>query len=126
MTVNAPVAKQRLADRLLLILATALLAAGIAGFYLLHDQPQVVRVLTVLAAVAVAVVLAVRSAPGARLWEFMGESRTELRRVVWPTRRETLQMTGVVFLAAVMVGLMLWFFDWVISLAIGAFMGLGG
>jgi preprotein translocase subunit SecE len=126
MTVNAPVARQGFADRLLLILAAAVLGAGIAGFYLLHDQPQVVRVLAVLAAVAAATLLAVRSGPGARLWGFLGESRTELRRVVWPTRRETLQMTGVVFVAAVIVGLMLWFFDWVISLGIGAFMGLGG
>jgi preprotein translocase subunit SecE len=126
MAVNAPVAKQGLADRLKLILAVALLAAGVAGFYALAGQPQVLRVLTVLAGVGLALLVGMRSGPGGRLWGFLKDSRTEVRRVVWPTRRETLQTTGIVFLAAVVVGLMLWLFDWVISLAIRGFMGMGG
>ncbi len=126
MAVNAPVAKQGFADRLKLILAVALLVAGVAGFYALAGQPQVLRVLTVLAGVGLALLIGMRSGPGGRLWGFLKDSRTEVRRVVWPTRRETLQTTGVVFLAAVVVGLMLWLFDWVISLAIRGFMGLGG
>jgi len=126
MAVNAPVAKQGFADRLKLILAVALLAAGVTGFYALAGQPQVLRVLTVLASVGLALLVGMRSGPGGRLWGFLKDSRTEVRRVVWPTRRETLQTTGVVFLAAVVVGLMLWLFDWVISLAIRGFMGLGG
>ncbi len=126
MAVNAPVAKQGLADRLKLILAVALLVAGVAGFYALAGQPQVLRVLTVLAGVGLALLVGMRSGPGGRLWGFLKDSRTEVRRVVWPTRRETLQTTGVVFLAAVVVGLMLWLFDWVISLAIRGFMGMGG
>ncbi|WP_448508467.1 preprotein translocase subunit SecE [Immundisolibacter sp.] len=126
MAVNAPVAKQGFADRLKLILAVALLVAGVAGFYALAGQPQVLRVLTVLAGVGLALLVGMRSGPGGRLWGFLKDSRTEVRRVVWPTRRETLQTTGVVFLAAVVVGLMLWLFDWVISLAIRGFMGLGG
>lgn len=126
MAVNAPVAKQGFADRLKLGLAVALLAAGIGGFYVLSDQAQVLRVAAVLAGVGLALLIGARSAPGARLWGFLKDSRAELRRVVWPTRRETLQTTGVVFLAAVVVGLMLWFFDWLINLAIGGFMGLGG
>jgi preprotein translocase subunit SecE len=126
MAVNAPVAKQGFADRLKLILAVMVLAAGVAGFYVLADQPQVVRVLVVLVSVGLALLVGSRSTPGGRLWNFLKDSRTEVRRVIWPTRRETLQTTGVVFLAAVVVGLMLWLFDWVISLAIGGFMGLGG
>ncbi len=126
MAVNAPVAKQGFADRLKLILAVALLVAGVAGFYALAGQPQVLRVLTVMAGVGLALLIGMRSGPGGRLWGFLKDSRTEVRRVVWPTRRETLQTTGVVFLAAVVVGLMLWLFDWVISLAIRGFMGLGG
>jgi preprotein translocase subunit SecE len=126
MAVNAPVAKQGFADRLKLILAVALLVAGVAGFYALAGQPQVLRVSAVLAGVGLALLAGMRSGPGGRLWGFLKDSRTEVRRVVWPTRRETLQTTGVVFLAAVVVGLMLWLFDWVISLAIRGFMGLGG
>ncbi len=126
MAVNAPVAKQGFADRLKLILAVMVLAAGVAGFYVLADQPQVVRVLVVLVSVGLALLVGSRSGPGGRLWNFLKDSRTEVRRVIWPTRRETLQTTGVVFVAAVVVGLMLWLFDWVISLAIGGFMGLGG
>ena len=126
MAINAPVAKQGLADRLKLSLAVVLLAAGIAGFYVLAGKPQVVRVLVVLAGIALALLIGSRTGPGGRLWSFLKDSRAELRRVVWPTRRETLQTTGVVFVAAVVVGLMLWLFDWLISLAIGGFMGLGG
>jgi preprotein translocase subunit SecE len=109
-----------------LALAGAMLVAGIAGFYVLSDQAQVVRVVAVLAGVVLALLIGARSGPGMRLWGFLKDSRAELRRVVWPTRRETLQTTGVVFAAAVVVGLMLWFFDWLINLAIGGFMGLGG
>jgi len=126
MAVNTPVAKQGFADRLKLGLAVALLAAGVGGFYVLSDQAPVLRVLAVLAGVGLALLIGARSGPGARLWGFLKDSRAELRRVVWPTRRETLQTTGVVFLAAVVVGLMLWLFDWLINLAIGGFMGLGG
>jgi preprotein translocase subunit SecE len=126
MAVNAPVAKQGFADRLKLALAAAMLVAGIAGFYVLSGQAQVLRVVAVLAGVLLALLIGARSGPGMQLWGFLKDSRAELRRVVWPTRRETLQTTGVVFAAAVVVGLMLWFFDWLINLAIGGFMGLGG
>jgi preprotein translocase subunit SecE len=126
MAINAPVAKQGFADRLKLGVAVVVLVAGIAGFYVLAGQPQVLRVLVVLAGVVLALLIGSRSGPGGRLWGFLKDSRAELRRVVWPTRRETLQTTGVVFVAAVVVGLMLWLFDWLISLAIGGFMGLGG
>lgn len=126
MAVNAPVAKQGLADRLKLVLAAAMLAAGVVGFYVLAAEPQVLRVLTVLVGVGLALIIALRSGPGGRLWGFLKDSRTEVRRVIWPTRRETLQTTGVVFVAAVVVGIMLWLFDWVISLAIRGFMGMGG
>jgi preprotein translocase subunit SecE len=126
MAVNAPMAKQGFADRLKLALAAAVLVGGVVGFYVLADQPQVVRVLVVLASVGLALLIGSRSGPGGRLWGFLKDSRTEVRRVIWPTRRETLQTTGIVFVAAVVVGLMLWFFDWVISLAIRGFMGMGG
>ena len=126
MAVNAPVARQDFADRLKLVLAAGLLGAGIAGFYLLADQAQVLRVVAVLAGVALALLAAAGSGPGGRLWGFLKESRTELRRVVWPIRRETAQTTAVVFAAAAVVGVLLWLFDWVISFAIGALMGWGG
>ena len=126
MAVNVSVAKQGFADRLKLTLTVAVLAGGVAGFYVLADQPQVVRVLLVLASVGLALLIGFNSAPGGRLWGFLKDSRTEVRRVIWPTRRETLQTTGIVFVAAVVVGIMLWLFDWVISLAIRGFMGMGG
>jgi preprotein translocase subunit SecE len=126
MAVNAPMAKQGFADRLKLALAAAVLVGGVVGFYVLADQPQVVRVLVVLASVGLALLIGSRSGPGGRLWGFLKDSRTEVRRVIWPTRRETLQTTGIVFVAAVVVGLMLWFFDWLFSLAIRGFMGMGG
>lgn len=70
MAVNAPMAKQGFADRLKLTLAVAVLVAGVVGFYVLADQPQVVRVLVVLASVGLALLVGLRSGPGGRLWGF--------------------------------------------------------
>lgn len=100
-----------MADKIKLLLALALVAAGIAGFYALAEQALVVRVLCVFGGVIAGVAAAWTSAPGRRFIEFARESINEARKVVWPTRKETIQSTGMVFAFVVVVAIFLWLTD---------------
>jgi preprotein translocase subunit SecE len=100
-----------MADKLKFALALALLAAGVAGFYLLAGQPTIVRVLVVLAGVAAAAGMAWVTEPGRQFFAFAKEAVIESRKVVWPTRKETLQTTGMVFAFVVVMAAFLWTTD---------------
>jgi preprotein translocase subunit SecE len=100
-----------MADKIKLLLALALVAAGIAGFYAFSEQALVVRVLCVFGGVIAAVAVAWTSAPGRRFVGFARESINEARKVVWPTRKETVQSTGMVFAFVVVVAIFLWLTD---------------
>lgn len=100
-----------MADNIKLLAAGLLIAAGIAGFYLFSDMPTVVRVLSVLAGAGAAAGVAWFTQPGRAFYGFSQEAVTEARKVVWPTRKETIQMTGVVILFVVVMALFLWIVD---------------
>lgn len=112
-----------MADNFKLLAAALLVAAGIAGFYLLSEMPTVVRVLAVLGGVAAAAAVAWFTAPGRQFYAFSQESITEARKVVWPTRKETMQMTGVVAVFVIVMALFLWAVDgtllWLVKLIMG-------
>ena len=109
-----------MADKLKLLAAGLLIAAGIAGYYLLLDQPAVYRVLSVLLSLAAAAGVALQTEMGRQLYVFSQESVVEARKVVWPTRKETMQMTGVVVAFVVIMALFLWLVDgsltWLVKL----------
>ena len=98
-------------DTVKMAVAVALLLAGIAGFYLLGDQPLVLRVLSVLGGVIAAIAVGWFSAPGRRFAEFARDTVTETRKVVWPSRKETTQTTGIVFVFVVILAAFLWLTD---------------
>ena len=98
-------------DTVKLVAATAVLAAGIAGFYVLAAQPIWARWLIVLAAFAGAVFVALQSYQGKIFRQFVQTARIELRKVVWPNRQETLQVTLLVFVMLVVLGLFFWGLD---------------
>ena len=100
-----------MADKLKFALALALLVAGVVGFYLLSEQALVLRVLSVLAGVAAGVAVAWFSEPGRRFVGFAREAITETKKVVWPSRKETVQTTGLVFAFVVVMALFLWLTD---------------
>jgi preprotein translocase subunit SecE len=100
-----------MADKLKFALALALLAAGVVGFYLLSEQPLVLRVLSVLAGVGAGIAVAWFSAPGRRFVEFAREAVVETKKVVWPSRKETVQTTGLVFAFVVVMAIFLWLTD---------------
>ena len=84
-------------DKVKLVLSVLLVAAGIAGFYLLADKALVVRILVFLAGLAAAVALFRTTPAGQNALTFTGEAIAEAKRVVWPTRKETIQTTIAVF-----------------------------
>ena len=100
------------ADKLKLILAVLLVAGGIGGFYYFGDTQGVLRVAIVLAAGVLAVIVTATTAFGRSTWEFFKGSRMELRKVVWPEKKETMQITLVVFVMVVLVAVYMWMIDW--------------
>jgi preprotein translocase subunit SecE len=90
-------------DKLKLVVSLLLVAAGIAGFYLLEDKALVLRILAVMAGIAAALVLMWTSPVGKNAFGFVAESINEAKRVVWPTRKETIQTTIAVFVLVVVM-----------------------
>ena len=100
-----------MADKIKFALALLLLVAGVAGFYFLADQAMILRVLAVFAGVGFSVAVAWKTEPGQQFFGFAKESTTEAKKVVWPTRKETLQTTGLVFAFIVVMAIFLWITD---------------
>jgi preprotein translocase subunit SecE len=110
-------------DKIKLLLAVILVVAGLAGFYLLGDYPMIVRVLSVLGGLIAGAVVARFSSPGQQFAGFARDSWVEAGKVVWPTRKETLQSTGVVLAFVVTMAIFMWLVDsglgWIMKLALG-------
>jgi len=99
-------------DKLKLGLAVLVIIAGIVGFSVLESKlPVVARVAIFVGSLGLAALIAWMSEPGRRTIAFAHESYNEVKRVVWPTRKETLQMTGIVFAFVAIMGLFLWVLD---------------
>ena len=110
-------------DKIKLGVAFLLVVAGIAGFYALHESAAVVKLASVLIGLLLAAVVAWTTEPGKRLFVFGKESVDEAKRVVWPTRKETVQTTGIVILFAVVMALFLWMVDASLMLLVNKLMG---
>jgi len=112
-------------DKLKLGLAVLVIIAGIVGFSVLESKlPMVARIAIFVGSLALAALIAWMSEPGRRTIAFAHESYNEVKRVVWPTRKETLQMTGIVFAFVAIMGLFLWVLDKLIGwLLFGVLLG---
>lgn len=110
-------------NKIKLVLALLLVAAGVAGFYFLAEQALVLRILAVLAGIAVAVVVLWTTPEGQSAFNFAREAAAETRKVVWPTRKETIQTTVAVFALVVVVAIFLWIVDlgflWMVEKLLG-------
>jgi len=113
-------------SNLLLWVAGALLLAGVAGYYVLENQPGWIRWASVVAGIAAGALVFGMSAGGREFWQFMLDSRAELRKVFWPTRNETWVTTAVVFGFAVIAGMFFWGLDLILAWATRALTGQGG
>ena len=106
------------ADKAKLFAALALALASIVGFYLFGKQGALVQWAVLLAGLVVAALVFLLSEPGRQLVGFSRDSWREVKKVVWPTRKETVQMTAYVAAFAVVMALFLWFTDQVLQWAL--------
>jgi preprotein translocase subunit SecE len=112
------------ADQVKLTLAILLVIAGLAGYYLLDNVWG--RWGSVLAGLVLGAVVIGFSGYGRRLWAFTEAARIELRKVVWPTRDETLKTTLAVFVFVTIAGLFFWLLDLVLAWATRFWTSTGG
>ncbi len=113
-------------DAAKLAAAALLLAGGVVGFYLLEEKPLWVRLLELLAFTGVALFVALQTEPGRRVRAFFAAAQMEVRKVVWPTRQETLQTTLVIFVVVLITSLFLWGVDSILFVLVRLFTGQGG
>jgi preprotein translocase subunit SecE len=99
------------ADKAKLAGAAVLLVGGVAAFYLLGKQDLWLRALALIALLAAAVAVFFTSESGRQLIAFGKDSIRETKKVVWPTRKEAMQMTGYVFAFVFVMALFLWVTD---------------
>ncbi|MDN7125737.1 preprotein translocase subunit SecE [Pseudidiomarina sp. 1APP75-32.1] len=112
-------------DSIKWIIAIALLAAAVVGNYYYGETVSVLyRAIAVVMLVAVAGIVAGMTGKGRRFRSFAKESRTEVRRVVWPSRQEATQTTIIVVIATAIVSLILWGMDAILVRVVGFFTGL--
>jgi len=98
-------------NNLKLVLAIVFVVIGVAGFFYLNESAMVLRVLSILIGILLAAVTARFTTQGQEFYVFCGESAEEIKKVVWPTRKEALQTSGVVFAFVVAMALFLWLID---------------
>ncbi len=108
------------------VVAIALSAGAVAGFYVYGDQPLIYRVGGLLAVVGAAIALLSTTAQGRAVWAFAQGSKQEVRKVVWPTRQETLQTTLIVAAVVILVAIFLWLMDLLLLWLVGMITGHGG
>lgn len=99
------------ADKAKLVAAGVLVIASVGAFYALASQDLWLRVVTLLALLALAVAVFFTSENGKALIAFGRDATREIRKVVWPTRKEAMQMTGYVFAFVFFMALFLWLTD---------------
>ena len=112
-------------DTIKLVVVVGLLVAGIYGFYSFADQPLWVRLAGLLVVVGGAVFVALQTTVGRTVWQFASDSRTEVRKVVWPSRQETLQTLLIIVIAVLVTALFLWGVDSILFSIVRAVTGQG-
>ncbi len=115
-----------MAERIKIAIAALIAVGGLLAFYALAAQPTIIRLAALLGALAAAVVLMWFTENGRTFLAFSRESWEEAKRVVWPTRKETLQTTGVVFVFVFTMALFLWVVDTGLLWITQKLLGTGG
>ena len=123
MSGNSDIATSGRLDGLKWGLVATLVAVGVYGNYYFSAESLLYRVVALLALAGVAGFIAMQTVKGGAFWELVKEAKVEIRKVVWPTRQETVQTTMIVVVVVLIIGLILWALDsllgWIISSLIG-------
>lgn len=101
-----------------------LLIGAVFANYYFGDQSVLVRALGVVFAVIIAGLIAMQTVKGRTAVAFAKESRTEVRKVVWPTRQEAVQTTGIVLVATLFMSFVMWGLDSILFWLVGLITGL--
>lgn len=115
-----------IADLVKQVLSIVLVVAGVAAFYYFSDAQLLYRVIGMVAIVLIALGLMLTTEVGRGIWSFVLESKLEVRKVVWPTRDETMRTTMLVFAMVFLVGLILWLLDMFLFWGVRLITGQGG
>jgi len=114
-----------MADKIKLVIAALILGGAFVAFYTFGEVALVFRVLGLLVAVAVAGFIGTKTAVGSSAVAFTRGSVVEVRKVVWPTRKETVQTTMMVMAMVIVVGIIMWVFDWFLAWGVQLLTGQG-
>ena len=112
-------------DTFKLALAVLIMLAAVVGFYLFAEESLLLRVGGLLAAVIVSAAVALQTEKGRGIWSFFQDAQIELRKVVWPTRQETVQTTLIVILVVIIVAVILWLLDMFLGWSVRNILGRG-
>ncbi len=115
-----------MADGIKWFVAIALIVGAIGAFYYYGEESLLLRVIGLVVVVGVSGAIALQTEKGRTAWRTVQDARTEVRKVVWPTRKETVQTTGVVIVMVSVMALILWGFDSLLGLLMRQFLGHGG
>lgn len=115
-----------MADKIKLLVAILLIIAGIAGFYYYSEQVLLYRVLALLVVFGMAFFVLLKTQMGLDAWNFGRSAVIEVRKAVWPSRKETTQTTLIVMVMVIVMGLILWLFDSLLLWAVKLITGQGG
>ncbi len=114
-----------MADKIKLIIAVAIIATSMYVYYSQEELSVLYRVLGVFAAVIIAFLISAKTEKGASSIAFVRASVVEMKKVVWPSKKETTQTTLTVGVMVVVVGIILWTFDQLIGWGVRLLTGQG-
>jgi len=123
LSTNTETAAGSALDWLKWLVVVGLVGGGIYGNWYYQDESLLIRVAGMLAAAVVAALIAVQTERGRATWQLLKESRSEIRRVVWPGNQETTQTTLVVLVLVVIFALILWGLDSLLSWFVSSMIG---
>ncbi len=105
-------------DKVKVTLAALAVIAGVVGFYVLAGQQTLIRAAALVGGLVVAVLLMWTAEAGRNFVAFAREAVRETRKVVWPGRKEAMQMTGIVFAFVIVMAIFLWGADKVLEMVL--------
>ena len=94
--------------------AGAILLSSVFGFYYFAELSLLIRVLAVIFSVILSLLIFFSTQRGIIFWDFLQGSRVEMRKVVWPTKQETIQTTLTVFMFVLVLGIFFWLLDFLL------------
>jgi len=120
---NTDVPASSLLDRFKLSVVAVLVVCGVYGNSFFSGESVLYRALALCLLAVVAIAIGMTTHRGRVLWDLMRDARAEVRKVVWPTRQETVQTTVAVVLVVVLMSLVLWGLDSLLNWAVGSLVG---